>query len=430
VEEVAERFPVFLDGLRKLCSYRAIEASYAALPSHASRSADAVHPARLPRRLLAAVDEARAALVLQREAVLLGPTSASGASVRCGGGGRIVQLLRVADGEAGGGRRQGLMAASCVVGAGGELLYMDHTPAGLGADQAACLGRLVPRSSVCRVLREAEIHAEYAGLDGDGGRRLFGCAFLLFPPAGEAFAAAAGGAGPDATAYHSSPLAGGSGWGLGSGDGRQAGREVVLLASSLEAFSSFRAAARDWLAAHERLPALLQQAQVELASSETSSDLDSAQLPLPALPGEQYAGRSEGWEESGYHYRSAGPADGGGDGGVRRSSVEAQAKRRQSSVGEDGFSFVDSGGRGHSVAVRDDGAGGHAQRDGCKQAAEKLEGGRGVKGAVEAALREALAAQDAAERTVKMLRAVLEEMNAPSSPGPSMARPVGGRCGA
>ena len=233
VHELSVRFPDLVEALRALSLFRAAEVRAAIhAPPYATGSSQSPpqdYHAQAPRRLQAAVGEACAALVRRREAGLLRHAARNG-------DGFIMSLLRpVAVPVAGQDPKPlvhgvdslgGLVQTSCVVSDAGELLCIDHTPDALAFGRPISLGWLVPGASVCRPLSKSEFASQFRSQEAGSHspadphrRRLFGCAVYVFPTCGVG----------------------------GCCDG---GREVVLLASSLEGFSGLRKAVRDWLAAN------------------------------------------------------------------------------------------------------------------------------------------------------------------------------------
>ena len=299
--------------LRDLCDFRAVEARCAAAAAAAtaahSTSRAAASVRRVPRRLQGAVDAARAAVVRRLEDNVLLPASGWERGSRLaitvlravdGSGGETASSSNRRDSDFAGCRdlqaesierippKKQLVSSSVVVGDGGELLYLDHTPAALAAARPASLGRLVRGASTCRTLREAEIRASFhrpAGNSSEhGARRLFGCVFSLFPSNRLQQTQTAGyvsGKGvvdlgpfhPEQTQWLEREIV--------------LGREVALLTPSLEDLSRLRSAAHDWIATSAPPP-----------EEDGSASSDSVSVP-ESPPGLLVSLNSDGCNECG-----------------------------------------------------------------------------------------------------------------------------------
>ena len=284
VQELHHRFPELLAALRELAVFSASEARCTKPPQLALFSNSGLNitvptDRAAPRHLQAAVDEAKAALVRRRETELLLPYAASS-------GGCIILLLRplplgtsilLAETPASLTRNcaeiADLVSTSCTVSQSGDILCLDHTPDALSADKPLSLGTLVPGASTIRVLRESELAIHFPKSSSwchfantqvqpenlSQRRSLFGCAIRVFPADVSEEAAATACSGTTNV---------------------RGGQDIVLLASTLEGFSSLRKAVRDWLAAHPPQAAIVDAALQEA----TLRNLKQHRLELPSVP--------------------------------------------------------------------------------------------------------------------------------------------------
>jgi CRP-like cAMP-binding protein len=166
--EVAGHYPALGERLEELCMLRLADRQHNGLsePNRAKARVNAQ-----PCRLRALVAQLQRALLHRWEREVLVPASGPDGS-------RVLSLF-TARGSGRGDGRVRLVGVSCVMTGRGELLCVEHSPAGVAGERPLSLGFYVPGQSSFRVLTQDESIAQTAGSSAAAGAP-HGCSLIVF----------------------------------------------------------------------------------------------------------------------------------------------------------------------------------------------------------------------------------------------------------